>query len=603
MGAGLHLVPLNIQAGAGGSSIVAQYRFDNSIVEADPGNGDFRMDNATPALVTELFISSTTDNNNDLDNILGFVSAGDQIYIQQDDDATRFILLTVTANVDNGGWYSIAGTIPASGVLFGNNAKCTILFLFGGTGPGDHGALTGLADDDHLNYFFALGRAGGQSMIGGTLPADGITIQANVPNTGAGRIFMNTPIEFGPYSTSTALYGFNYDPPENFTAAFVGGGLNFSGTIDFSDSTFIYESFRGAPQINSGVAPGFAAFTVLQALPLLNAGSVATHVPLAATIINAGPTQQNTFSGTRTSGGATGISFSPQVKATLSGAVMNVTQMNGLILRPTYSTVAGSSVSFGTIRGLLAQNPVAGLFQPGAGTESMTAYYGVDVQAITFGGNVAKAAIRSNIAAASNARFLSNIGTAASDFGAGTIHFNDSIAAHFGNTVATPDAGIYFDGADLVLDTQISGANASKTVVLHGIRVEADVFPVSDFVRRTASTNLLNSSWRLSGVTSGDMADGFGTALFWSIEDDAAVRQNIAFFSAERAGADNSGLYRLRVYTAGVANEIYQASADGFTHTATNLGFYGTAPIAKQLAVPVTAAGVHAALVALGLIT
>ena len=33
------------------------------------------------------------------------------------------------------------------------------------------------------------------------------------------------------------------------------------------------------------------------------------------------------------------------------------------------------------------------------------------------------------------------------------------------------------------------------------------------------------------------------------------------------------------------------------------VAFYGTAAIAKQLAVPVTAAGIHAALVALGLIT
>lgn len=33
-----------------------------------------------------------------------------------------------------------------------------------------------------------------------------------------------------------------------------------------------------------------------------------------------------------------------------------------------------------------------------------------------------------------------------------------------------------------------------------------------------------------------------------------------------------------------------------------SLGFYGTAPIAKQTGVAVTAAGVHAALVALGLI-
>ena len=42
--------------------------------------------------------------------------------------------------------------------------------------------------------------------------------------------------------------------------------------------------------------------------------------------------------------------------------------------------------------------------------------------------------------------------------------------------------------------------------------------------------------------------------------------------------------------------------AGGLAHTGT-LGFYGTAPIAQQTGVAVSAAGIHAALVALGLIT
>lgn len=37
-------------------------------------------------------------------------------------------------------------------------------------------------------------------------------------------------------------------------------------------------------------------------------------------------------------------------------------------------------------------------------------------------------------------------------------------------------------------------------------------------------------------------------------------------------------------------------------HDGTTVGFYGTAPIAKQTGVAVTAAGIHAALVALGII-
>jgi hypothetical protein len=37
-------------------------------------------------------------------------------------------------------------------------------------------------------------------------------------------------------------------------------------------------------------------------------------------------------------------------------------------------------------------------------------------------------------------------------------------------------------------------------------------------------------------------------------------------------------------------------------HDGSNVGFYGTAPVAKQTGVAVTAGGIHAALVALGLI-
>jgi len=131
-GAGFERVLTTSDITTGGASLAAAYRFDTSIVEADPGNGDFRMDNATPASVTEIFVSSTTDNGNDFNTILSLVSTDDQIYIQQDNDSTKFILLNVTANVDNTGWWSIAGTIASSGTVFDSNAKCHILILFDG---------------------------------------------------------------------------------------------------------------------------------------------------------------------------------------------------------------------------------------------------------------------------------------------------------------------------------------------------------------------------------------------------------------------------------------------------------------------------------------
>jgi len=602
----------------GGFAGLGPWRYRTS-TGTSPSTGRLNFNNVDPELATELYLNETNDNAEDLANFLALLEAGDLLYIQDKGNADNFILVEVASNTDNGPDITIGiANVAAQGAAIANNAQVTVVMSIagGGTGSvvtalvtagdGDEITLTQTTGGDQVadtsDFLWKPGKAGGQSAIGGLASLEELRLRGST-DADLGTIVMQSPVEFESISLSGRPYVFNYDATEGYIFAFVGGGLNMSGTIDFINSTFIYESFRGAPIITTGVNPGFAAYTVLQALPNLVAGSAVGHNPLNPIVLNAGPRLTNPFSGSRTTATATGVNFSPTLAGTVFGANMNVTNISALICAPKFSTVLGSAIDFGTVRGIWCQNPALSLFAPGAGAESMTAYYGVDVAAIPFGGNVTKNAIRSALVAASNTRFLNNIGTAASEFGAGTIHFNDNIAAHFGNTLAAPDAGIYFDGTHLVLDTQITGANASKVQVLHGIIVEADIFPVSDFIRRATSTNLLLSSWRLTGLTTGDMADGFGTALFWSIEDDTSGRVNIAFQSAEREGADNSGRYRLRVYTAGVANEIFNAGADGFAHVATNLGFYGTAPIAKQLAVPVTSIGIHAALVALGLIT
>jgi hypothetical protein len=81
------------------------------------------------------------------------------------------------------------------------------------------------------------------------------------------------------------------------------------------------------------------------------------------------------------------------------------------------------------------------------------------------------------------------------------------------------------------------------------------------------------------------------------------------------ADADNTTRAMIKaitgtVYVRNAADSAYAPIDTGgvtsrgqFNHTTGNVGFYGTTPIAKQTSVPVTAAGVHAALVALGLIT
>ena len=144
---GLHLKPLSISESTenGGSTIQAAYRWRSDTAEADPGSGRLRYDDAVPANVTELYLSATTDGGADLQNILGFISPGDQIYFQVDADSAEYLLMTVTATIDNTGWFTIQGTVTNSGTLPSNNDRSHILILFGGTGtdaPPSGGLLT-----------------------------------------------------------------------------------------------------------------------------------------------------------------------------------------------------------------------------------------------------------------------------------------------------------------------------------------------------------------------------------------------------------------------------------------------------------------------------
>ena len=279
----------------------------------------------------------------------------------------------------------------------------------------DHGGLAGLGDDDHPQYLLLAGRAGGQSAFGGTAASETLTLRGTT-NANLGTINLNSPVVFGPYQASGAAYGFDYSQTESFPGAFVGGGLNFSGTITMNNSTFIYESFRGSPTIISAATPAFAAYTVMQSLPVLRGGATAAQRPIQALILNCGPVIENsTPVTTMTCPSLSGINWGGQVRATVATATMNVTNQNGMIFGPRFSTVSGSSVNLGIIRAIHCQNPSVALFQPSAGAEFMVAYYGLDMDNISFGGAARTvAAVRSALASATNVRFLDHTGSASS---------------------------------------------------------------------------------------------------------------------------------------------------------------------------------------------
>jgi len=117
-----------ISTGAG--LLSGPWAFSTSTGAADPGNGRLRYDNATPASVTNLYIDQLTDNGGDAQNILSALANGDQLYIQDQRDATNFLVFDITSVTDNTGWFTIAGTVNASGGLPANNRVLTVSARF-----------------------------------------------------------------------------------------------------------------------------------------------------------------------------------------------------------------------------------------------------------------------------------------------------------------------------------------------------------------------------------------------------------------------------------------------------------------------------------------
>ena len=212
---------------------------------------------------------------------------------------------------------------------------------------------------------------------------------------------------------------------------FLGGAQLSNGTVTYNNSFFIWALLQESKVYQAAAGPGFAAFTLFNALPrIVNSGNFDL---VQALVLNCGVVHERSTSGTSNVAQTTGVSFAGQARASTSGAVLNYT--TGMQLgrfAPTFSTVAGSSIDFGDLVAIDVLNPNVALFQPSAGSEAAGSICGLRIAALPFGGNIDKAAVQSSIAAASNAYFLRNLGGAQSEFGAGSAHFNDGAGIMLG---------------------------------------------------------------------------------------------------------------------------------------------------------------------------
>lgn len=159
---------------------------------------------------------------------------------------------------------------------------------------------------------------------------------------------------------------------------------------------------------------------------------------------------------------------------------------------------------------------------------------------------------------------------------------------------ATGDRTHTFASNDLIISTtgsantlSIDGANGRIGIGTDPSRVfHVLSSDVSWLERTTSNTNEEISALILEVESTGDMADGFGSALSFHISDNGSQQNNIGRISAVRNGADDTGALEFKLATAGIiapasavkmrientgAFQINEYGSGTFTGTATRL--------------------------------
>ena len=308
------------------------------------------------------------------------------------------------------------------------------------------GDVFAVRDDANVDLL-RLSTTGGQ-VVGGSNALNILSLVGS-SDPDLGFIHFDSPmvIDFD-YTDTSVVDIIVYDPVIPSSGAAVTSFILMNPDFVIDSGLFIASTVRELGTYNQAIAPGFAVQTVFLGQPTMETTTPGVQ-PNQSFMFASQALYENVGAGVVGTHVANviGVTHLPRMGARVAGDTMSVTNWTGMTVGASFGTVAGTTIDFGTIRGVLMQNPALGLFQPGAGVEGMDAFYGLDVPAIAFDATAFKAAVRSALVDSTLTRFLWNIGTAQSEFGAGDIHLNDNTSVKLGNTSAAPDILIFWDTA------------------------------------------------------------------------------------------------------------------------------------------------------------
>jgi hypothetical protein len=126
-----------------GGGLSAAYTFSNTTTEADPGNGKIRLNNASPAGVTAIYISKI-DKDGFSREVLELMRFGDAILLNASKHSASQTYQLTAAPIDNTTWIKLLVTNELTDGSFLDNSHLEVTAIFSGAS-----AYTELSDTPH----------------------------------------------------------------------------------------------------------------------------------------------------------------------------------------------------------------------------------------------------------------------------------------------------------------------------------------------------------------------------------------------------------------------------------------------------------------------
>ncbi len=312
-------------SGLGNSiTVTLGWKFDTSTTSSDPGSGNFRFNNSTPANISEIFVDNNTTNGINASVILNRLRSGSEIYVQQKDNPSTAILFSVTSStVDNSGWFTIpvAYVSDNGGVVPQNNKDC-VFILFNAPSTDSNTYVTGFTYNDANRLTIQQNDVSDLSVFINTMT--GLTVTGGISGgTISGGTF---------YSGATSLETI-FRNIEDVTRIQAGSNMATGGT---ENSPFV--SVVSSPSLNDLILSGFGQFNATTST-IFSGGTISGGT------FYSGSTPLETII-TNLSVGGTSTYVQPGLN-TYTGGTNSAPTVN--ISAATLVTISGGTISGGTI--------------------------------------------------------------------------------------------------------------------------------------------------------------------------------------------------------------------------------------------------------------